>query len=86
VAQLFSLGVSSVMDILADDFADRIYLAIELECDSCQRRFAEPDDDVGGTEADVRRWADETAVAARQAGWRIVADRILCPDCITRHL
>jgi len=74
------------MKNVADDFADRIYLAIELECDGCQRRFAEPDADIGGTEAEVRRWADETAAAARQAGWRVVADRILCPDCITRLL
>jgi hypothetical protein len=80
------LGVSGVMDIPADDFADRIYLAIELECDGCQTRFAEPDADIGGTEADVRRWADKTAAAARLAGWRIVTDRILCPDCIAKHL
>ena len=51
------------MENSTDDFADRIYLFIELQCDACQRRFDQPDE-VGGTEADVRRWANETAAAA----------------------
>jgi hypothetical protein len=80
------------MDDEADDFADLIYLAIELECENCKRRFDEPDhevgrtDRVGRTKADIRHWADQTAAAARQAGWHIVANRILCADCITMHL
>jgi hypothetical protein len=64
------------------NLATLFYLAIEAECDICHRRFAEPE---GDGEAGVREWAQRTAAAAYQVGWRDVADRPLCPDCISHH-
>jgi hypothetical protein len=61
------------------NLATLIYLAIEAECDVCHRRFAEPE---GEGEAGIWEWAQRTAVAAYQAGWRDVGDSPLCPECI----
>ena len=62
-----------------DDFADMIYQLIEVECFQCHKRFAEPE---GSTEAEVWRWAKQTAAAAVHTGWRVYPDKILCPDCV----
>jgi hypothetical protein len=64
------------------NLATLIYLAIEAECDACHTRFAEPE---GEGEAGVWEWAQRTAAAAYQAGWRDVSDRPLCPQCIPHH-
>jgi len=64
------------------NLATLIYLAIEAECDTCQRRFAEPG---GEAEAGIWEWAQRTATAAYQGGWRDVANKPLCPDCILHH-
>ena len=58
------------------------YLAIEADCASCFRRFAEPE---GDGEAGVHDWADKTAALAFQAGWRDVDGRPICSDCISHE-
>ncbi len=62
-----------------EEFADMIYILIEVECGRCHKRFAEPE---GSTEAEVWSWAQKTASAAIGAGWRLCPDMILCPDCL----
>lgn len=64
-----------------DYLADRIYLALELECEHCQRRFTYLE---GQTEAELRTAADQTALAARHAGWGVVGDSILCHECLRK--
>jgi hypothetical protein len=67
------------MDDSNEDFANMVYLLIEIECSACHRRFAEPE---GKTEAEVWKWAQATTEAAYRAGWRAFPDKILCPTCI----
>ena len=82
MAELGSLGRFTRMEKEVHNLFTLFYLAIEAECDICHRRFAEPE---GDGEAGVREWAQRTAAAAYQVGWRDVADRALCPDCISHH-
>jgi hypothetical protein len=64
------------------NLATLIYLAIEAECDVCHKRFTEPE---GETEHELWQWAQKTAATAYQSGWRDIADRPLCPECIAHH-
>jgi len=70
------------MEKESHNLATLIYLAIEAECDVCHRRFAERE---GEGEAGVWEWAQRTAAAAYPVGWRDVADRSHCPECISHH-
>jgi ribosomal protein S27E len=63
-----------------------IYLAIEVECKVCQKRFAEPAGNLGVGEVDVWRWAEKTAAAAWQSGWRSVEQKVYCPGCLGKNL
>ncbi len=56
------------------------YLAIEAECATCSRRFAEPE---GNGEKEIHKWAEQTAAKAYQTGWRDVNGEVTCPSCIS---
>lgn len=61
-----------------EDLADRIFLAIEIECDECKGGFSEPE---GDSETEIRQWAEKTAAFANGAGWRMRGEKISCAAC-----
>jgi len=70
-----------LMNAPNDGFADQIYIDIDVECTICHLSFVGAKLDAD-TEKDIRRWANETAVAARKANWRMDSQgNICCPDC-----
>jgi len=67
------------------DLATLIYLAIEVECDCCHKRFSQPDDSVGKSEAEIWSWAEKAAADAYSTGWRDAGGRQLCRECFSSY-
>lgn len=70
------------MSDVDDPLSHRAYLETTVQCDNCNKTFADPEAADCVSEDAVDAWATRIAAEARAAGWSILPDwRILCPQC-----
>ena len=77
-----SLTFLLAMERAVHDLATLIFLGLEVECARCGARFAEPQ---GDGEAELWQWAQKTATAAYDTGWREFAGRLFCRECFEQE-